>query len=356
LAFVAFIAHFLLMILHIKHSIQTNNFQNKFIICKELFGFLCQNKYIYTHFRSLHCGLCFSLFFSIFNPKKTNPQPMKIIADGGATKSNWCMITPEGKRVYFNTEGYNPYFIDTQGVIKSLNENLPSEIDFSKATEIYYYGSGVHNQERAQILVDAFQAKFVNATVYVGHDLLAAARALLQRKAGFAAILGTGTNSCIYDGSQVAHHIDSLAYFLGDEGSGCHIGKRVLSDYMRGYMPAELHQIFKDTYKLTSEDILETLYYKPNPNRFLSSFSKFVYDHNNFVEYTRSVVKDCFAQFFKNLVVHYPDYQSYTFNCVGSVGYNFRDILTEVANENGMEVGKIIRSPIDDLVQYHLDS
>ncbi len=281
---------------------------------------------------------------------------MKIVADGGATKSNWCMITPENKRIYFNTEGYNPYFIDTPGVIKSCRESLPKEIDFSLATDVSYYGSGIHNEERADILKNAFKVIFPNAKIYVGHDLLAAARALLQREPGFAAILGTGTNSCIYNGSEVSHHIDSLAYFLGDEGSGCHIGKRVLSDYMRGYMPAELHQIFKDTYNLTSEDILETLYYKPNPNRFLANFSKFVYDHNNFVEYTRDVVKGCFSQFFANLVTHYPNYKAYTFNCVGSVGYNFRDILTEVAHENGMEVGKIIRSPIDDLVQYHLNS
>lgn len=278
---------------------------------------------------------------------------MILIADGGSTKSAWCQINQDGHKVNFNTEGYNPYFVDTQAIVASLEEQLPAELERSAVKEVYYYGAGCSTPEKVETVAKAMRTVFGNAKVFVGHDLLAAARALMGTKPGFAAILGTGTNSCIYDGKDVTLNIDSLGYFLGDEGSGSFIGKQLLRDYMRGYMPEELRAAFLKQYELENEDIFDNIYNKPLPNRFLASFSKFAYEHNSF-SYCRGVVKTAFQYFFKNLVCHYPNYQSYTFNCVGSVGYNFRDILTEVCNENGMQTGKIIRAPIDDLVEFHV--
>src|SRR5688572_15526426 len=156
---------------------------------------------------------------------------MIIIADGGSTKTNWCLLNEEGHKIYFNTEGYNPYFSDTVYIIDSLNKNMPQDIAYEKVDEVHYYGAGVHNDEKAEIVKKALEMHFPNANVYVGHDLLAAARALLGNEKGFAAILGTGTNTCIYDGRDVAFNIDSLAYILGDEGSGCYIGKKLIADY-----------------------------------------------------------------------------------------------------------------------------
>lgn len=278
---------------------------------------------------------------------------MIIIADGGSTKTNWCLLNDEQKRIYFNTEGYNPYFSDTEYIINSLKKSLPADLNIAGITELYYYGAGCSTEEKVDTVVKAMESVFSSAKVFVGHDLLAAARALLGVKPGFAAILGTGTNTCLYNGQDITLNIDSLGYFLGDEGSGSYIGKRLLRDYMRGFMPGNLQEVFYETYKLNDEDILDHLYNKPLPNRFCASFSKFIYDNNNYVEYTRDVVGEAFRAFFKNLVSRYPDYQKHSLNCVGSVGYNFRDILAEVANEYGMQVGKIIRSPIDDLVNYH---
>jgi N-acetylglucosamine kinase-like BadF-type ATPase len=199
------------------------------------------------------------------------------------------------------------------------------------------------------------QAVFTHSKINVGHDLLAAARALLGNTEGFAAILGTGTNTCIYDGKDVSNNIDSGAYILGDEGSGCYIGKKLLTDYIRGYMPEAVRKNFWDTFQLTPDDINERVYTQPRANRFCASFSKFVYDNIVNIEYSRNIVRTSFEDFFRNLVTHYPDYQKYTFNCIGSVGYNFRNVLEEVAIENGMTIGRIIRSPIDDLVKYHLE-
>ncbi len=280
---------------------------------------------------------------------------MIIIADGGSTKTNWCLVTDDNKKVYFNTEGYNPYFSNTEYIVKSLNESLPTDLKRDEIAEVNYYGAGCSTDEMRNVVALAMKQVFTKAHVYIGHDLLAAARALLGTNEGFAAILGTGTNSCIYDGKQITHNIDSGAYILGDEGSGCYIGKKLLTDYLRGYMPEAVRNLFWETYKLTPDDINEQVYTQPRANRFCASFSKFVYDNNVNIEYSRNLVRTSFEDFFRNLVTHYPDYQKYTFNCIGSVGYNFRNVLEEVATENGMVVGNIVRSPIDNLVKYHLE-
>jgi len=280
---------------------------------------------------------------------------MIIIADGGSTKTNWCLLDDSGKKTYFNTEGYNPYFVDGDYIRHSLQTDLPNDLAIDQIKEVYYYGAGVHNEEKVQILKAAMKTVFTAAEINIGHDLLAAARALLGQKPGFAAILGTGTNSCIYDGENVAFNIDSAAYILGDEGSGCYIGKKLLTDYVRDLMPKEVRKVFVDTYKITPDEVLDAVYTKPLPNRFCASFSKFVYDNNVNIAYTRAIVDEAFEAFFKNLVSQYPNYKNYTFNCIGSVAYNFRNVLTEKAEQYGMTVGKIIRSPIDDLVQYHID-
>jgi len=278
---------------------------------------------------------------------------MILIADGGSTKTTWCLVDAHNTRSFFHTEGYNPEFISTAGIIASLRQNLPATLALDTITDLYYYGASVVSAAQVATVADAMRAVFARARVFVGHDLLAAARALLGRQPGFAAILGTGTNSCVYDGERVAHNVDSLGYFLGDEGSGAFIGKALLRDYLRGDMPAGLATEFHATCGLERDDILDHLYNKPFPNRFIASFAKFAYDHNN-VSYCRQLVVESFDLFFRNIIAKYPDYQSHTFNCVGSVGYNFRDALAQVATAHGMRVGKIIRSPIDDLVSYHL--
>ena len=278
---------------------------------------------------------------------------MILIADGGSTKSNWCQLDENGHRVYFNTEGYNPDFVDTAAIVASLQANLPDTLPRNEVREVHFYGAGVSSQAKADVIANALKELFPGAATFVTEDLLAAARALLGREAGFAAILGTGTNTCIYDGQKITYNVDSLGYFLGDEGSGSFIGKRLLRDYLRGLLPDGLQERFQEKYSLGSRnEILDRLYNQPLPNRFLAHFAKFAYDNNN-VSYCRDIVVQGFETFFQNLVLNYPNYQDYSFNCVGSVGYNFRDALTQVARTHGMTVGKIIRSPIDDLVTYH---
>jgi len=279
---------------------------------------------------------------------------MIIIADGGSTKTNWCLVNDENQKIYFNTEGYNPYFSSKEYIINSLKHNLPADLQIDKIAEVNYYGAGCSTEDKRKQVQEAMEAVFTHSKVNIGHDLMAAARALLGHKEGFAAILGTGTNTCLYDGKNIINNIDSGAYILGDEGSGCYIGKKLLIDYLRGYMPESVRNLFWETYHLTPDDINEQVYTKPLANRFCAGFSKFVYDNNVHIEYSRNLVKSAFQDFFKNLVIHYPDYNRYTFNCIGSVAYNFRNVLEEVVAENGMTMGNIIRSPIDNLVKYHM--
>jgi glucosamine kinase len=278
---------------------------------------------------------------------------MILIADGGSTKTTWCLVDAHGTRSFFHTEGYNPEFISTAGIIASLHQNLPATLATAAISEVYYYGASVVTPQQVATVADAMQAVFAQARVFVAHDLLAAARALLGRQPGFAAILGTGTNSCVYDGERITHNVDSLGYFLGDEGSGAFIGKALLRDYLRGDMPADLAAEFYATYGLERDAILDRLYNQPFPNRFIASFAKFANDHNQ-ASYCQQLVAEAFDLFFRNIIKKYPAYQTHTFNCVGSVAYNFRKALTQVAATHGMTVGKIISSPIDDLVSYHL--
>ncbi|RZL11106.1 MAG: N-acetylglucosamine kinase [Hymenobacter sp.] len=278
---------------------------------------------------------------------------MILIADGGSTKTTWCLVDAHGTRSLFHTEGYNPEFIGTAGIMASLHQHLPATLAPAAVSNVYYYGASVVSALQVATVADAMRAVFAQARVFVGHDLLAAARALLGRQPGFAAILGTGTNSGVYDGERITHNVDSLGYFLGDEGSGAFIGKALLRDYLRGDMPAELEASFRSNYGLARDAIFDQLYNQPFPNRFIASFAKFASDHRQ-ASYCQQLVAEAFDLFFRNIIRKYPAYQTHAFNCVGSVGYHFREALTQAAAAHGMAVGKIIRSPIDELVSYHL--
>lgn len=279
---------------------------------------------------------------------------MKLIADSGSTKTDWALIPSEkGLPQLYHTIGFNPYFIDSESIYNTLTENLTGSFDANAISEVHFYGSGCATPEKKQIVHKALTRAFPNAQIAVGHDLLGSARSLLGNQKGFAAILGTGANTCIYDGTDCVANIDSLGYLLGDEGSGSYIGKKLVRDFMRKRLEPELYQRFKERFQIESNDqIYQTLYTTQFPNRYLAGFCKFADEYTDH-PYIRNKVRDSFRDFFKNLVSKYPDYKHYTFNCVGSVGYVFRDILEEVAVSYEMKMGNIIQSPIEGLIDFH---
>ncbi|MBH8567417.1 hypothetical protein KB206_00865 [Microvirga sp. STS02] len=279
---------------------------------------------------------------------------MLLLADGGSTTCSWCLLNAANP-VYFSTEGYNPYFWDTPAIAASLARGVPAAVRQAPISAIYYYGSGVLSPAKAEVVAGALRQVFPQARqVHVAEDLLAAARALLGHQPGFAAILGTGTNSCLYDGQRITQVVESLGYSLGDEGSGTSIGRILLRDYLRGRLPENLADEFKETYQLGEvSEVLDRLYNQTLPNRFLAGFARFAGQH--YAEpYCQAVVGEAFDAFFAQIVTQYPDYQNYTFNCVGSISYHFREALAAAAARHGMAVGQMLETPIEALVRHHL--
>jgi glucosamine kinase len=277
---------------------------------------------------------------------------MKLIADSGSTKTNWCLLNDRGEKFFFDTEGYNPYFVNTDYIVRSLREQLPDRHKPSAVSQVFFYGAGCF-EDKTGIVSEAMRVVFPKAVVFVGLDLLASARAVLGNQPGFVAILGTGTNSCLYDGSAVIGNIDSLGYLLGDEGSGFYLGRQLLSDYIRGAMPPAVQQEFIDRYHYTREAIMDRVYTEKLPNRFCAGFTPFLLECRAGADYRRELVRNAFRDFFERIVIRYKGIDGATFNCVGSIGYAFREILEEVAGFYGMPTGIILKAPIVSLADYH---
>ncbi len=277
---------------------------------------------------------------------------MILIADGGSTKAHWSIIDAEKQYDDFYSEGYNPFYVEESYIVPSLSKSLPPSFDPLAVKEVYFYGAGVHNEEKAEILRTAFAQIFKSAHIVIEHDMLAVCRALLGDEAGFAAILGTGTNSCLYDGKNVEFYIESASYILGDEGSGCYMGKKLLKDVLRNTLPADLREAFDTEYKTNNDEIMDAVYTRPLANRYCAGFTKFLGDHISH-PYCINLVKSSFRDFFNDLVSLYPNYKILTFNCVGSIGFYFRSLLDEVAAEFGMKTGVVVKGPIEGLRAYH---
>jgi len=280
---------------------------------------------------------------------------MILIADSGSTKTNWCLLDGGKSCLFFDTEGYNPYFVSSDNILGSMRRQLPESVNADAVTVLFFYGAGCFD-DKIYIIKDALKQLFRRAEIHVHLDLLASARATLGNEAGFVGILGTGSNSCLYDGKKIVSNIDSLGYLLGDEGSGFYLGRRVLGDYIRGYMPAAVEREFFDKYGYTREAIMDKVYSERLPNRYCAGFAGFLQESVQGRDYARKIVRGAFSDFFEHLVCHYKDYASYTFNCIGSVGDTWRETLTEVATSYGMKTGKILKAPIAALAAYHVEN
>jgi N-acetylglucosamine kinase-like BadF-type ATPase len=204
---------------------------------------------------------------------------------------------------------------------------------------------------------DALRKVFTKAdTVFIAMDTLASCRALLGRKSGFSAILGTGANTCLYDGCNEGLNVDSCGFILGDEGSGAYLGKRLITDFIRHNMPENVYELTAKELGCGNDELIDTIYTKPFPNRFCAQYAKFIRQNIDTDPYFKELVTDAFTKFFDRIVVHYPDYQTYSFNAVGSVAYHFKDLLEPVVKKYGMEMGVIAKAPMEGLIEYHLEA
>lgn len=276
---------------------------------------------------------------------------MILIADSGATTTSWCALDRGTVCAQFESEGYNPNYITLDYMVADIRKALPADFDPLAVDHVYFYGAGVTELQYGFVR-EAVARVMPRAETFVAMDLLASARALLGRKAGFAAILGTGTNSCLYDGEKITLNIDSLGFILGDEGSGAYMGKRMLVDYVRGRVSEEARRIIAAAVPYNGDQIIDIIYTKPFPNRFCGQYGRLICE-NLAVPYFHDLAEDSFCQLFEQIISLYPDYQSYTFNCVGSVGWYFQDVLRPVVARYGMQMGTLLRTPMEGLIRFH---
>ena len=283
---------------------------------------------------------------------------MILIADSGSTKTDWRLIDDNKQIHQCTTQGFNPYFSASEilsSIIKSELLNHFSILNSKSIVHIYYYGAGCGAASKKEIITDSLQNEFPLASIEVNTDLLAAARATCGTSAGLVAILGTGANTCFYNGKEITENIPSLGYVLGDEGSGAYIGKAFIQAYLNKEMPENLSIRFYERFKLGKDEILDAVYKQPNPNRFLASFSKFIY-LNLKEQFVIDLVVDCFNQFFDKYICKYQKHNFVKLSCVGSVAYYYSNILRAVAANKGVSIDTIIETPIAGLTLYHLDT
>ena len=282
---------------------------------------------------------------------------MILIADSGASKTDWACVSRETKAVIrFGSQGYNPNYITGEQIVEDIRKNLPEGFPTLDVTEIYFYGAGV-TELQYPFMRETLKKVFTQAQkIFIAMDTLASCRALLQAEPGFAAIMGTGSNSCLYDGCNEGLNVDSCGFILGDEGSGANLGKRMITDYIRRNMPEKVYKEVGAALGKNNDELLDQIYTKPFPNRYCAQYAKFIAQHLDFDPYFPNLVTDAFRQFFLLIVTHYPDYQKYTFNAVGSVAYYFKPLLQKVVEEFGMKMGVILQAPMEGLIQYHLNN
>ena len=279
---------------------------------------------------------------------------MILIADSGSTKTDWRLIDEKKQIHQFATSGVNPYFQTSEQIAEMLmTELIPQLIPIAIGTEIFFYGAGCGADSKKEIVLKALLKKFPEANIIVETDMLGSARSLCGRNAGIAAILGTGANTCYYDGEKIIENRASLGYALGDEGSGAHIGKTFIQAYLNKEMPEAIANRFFERFKLSKDDILDAVYKQPMPNKFLASFSKFIYQ-NLKEQYIIDLVADCFNQFFDKHICKYEKHKEVKLSCTGSVAFYYSNIFRAVAANKGVNIDTITETPIAGLTLYHL--
>lgn len=279
---------------------------------------------------------------------------MLLIADSGSTKTQWCLVN-EGeiiKQIF--TKGINPFYQSESEIKSEIELTLLPELLGEKIDRICFYGAGCSFPDKKMVVSNALGFHFRDVMIEVYSDLLAAARSLFGVEKGIACILGTGSNSCYYDGVQIVENVSPLGFVLGDEGSGAVLGKTLVADCLKNQLSDELKARFLDQYDLTPAEILEAVYKKPFPNRFLAQFTPFLSENiANSLIY--NIVYNGFLAFLKRNVMQY-ELEGLKIGVVGSVGYYMKDVLSKAALDSGLTVDYIVQSPMSGLIKYHVNN
>jgi N-acetylglucosamine kinase-like BadF-type ATPase len=279
---------------------------------------------------------------------------MILIADSGSTKTDWRIIDGHTIVGQIQTVGFNPYYQDADSIATELRANLIPHCK-GKISQIFYYGTGITNTEKADVLKKAIRKIFNEIeNIEIQSDVLGAARAACGRQKGIGCILGTGSNSCYFDGEKIAFQVPPLGFWLGDEGSGGHLGKSLILAYLHKEMPTNIRQLFEEKYGTIDRlMVLDHAYNKPFPNRYFASFARFLSDNIQDL-FCYNLAVDSFSVFFEKYILKYPMCFEVKLHFVGSIAFYYEQILREVAESKKLQMGNILVTPIDGLVKYHM--
>ena len=278
---------------------------------------------------------------------------MILIADSGSTKTDWCVVENGQPIQQISTKGINPFFQSEDEISNEIATSLLPQLKTNALDAVYFYGAGCGFPDKIAMVHRAITKHLqIKREVEVNTDMLAVAHGLCQHEAGIACIMGTGSNSCYYDGKQIVSNVSPLGFILGDEGSGAVLGKLLVGDILKNQMTPELKEKFLKQFSLTPADIIDRVYRKPFPNRFLASLSPFL-AQNIDEPCIHALVLGSFKSFLKRNVMQYENFRNSKVHFIGSVAFYYKTILAEAAQEMNIQLGTIIKSPMEGLIKYH---
>jgi N-acetylglucosamine kinase-like BadF-type ATPase len=274
-----------------------------------------------------------------------------LIADSGSSKTEWCLVYGKKKKTII-TQGMSPYFLSGDEIKKIILEKVFPKVKDTLPQKIFFYGTGCSNPENIKIVKTAFKSIFKTAAISVDHDLMGAAKALCGNKKGVACILGTGSNSCYYNGKKIVKNSPGLGFILGDEGSGAYLGKKVIQYYLYKTFDEDLMDRFNAKYNTNADEILNEVYKKPLPNKYLANFAMFLAENRGHFM-IENIIEDSFNDFFFNHIYKYRESWSMPINFTGSIAYGFKDVLKVMCNSYELKLGKVLKRPMDGLIKFH---
>lgn len=277
-----------------------------------------------------------------------------LIADSGSTKAEWCLLNGNKRKTIY-TQGISPYFLTTDQIQQILIVELKEKLKNIEPDKVYYYGTGCSNPENMVSVKKALKNTFSKAKIFVDHDLMGAAKALCGNGKGVACILGTGSNSCYYNGKKIVKNSPGLGFILGDEGSGAYLGKKVVQYYLYHTFDPDLMDRFNAKYNTTAAEILDAVYKHALPNRYLAGFVPFLIENRGHFM-IENIIEDGFNDFFFNHVYKYRESWIMPIHFIGSVAFGFKDVLKDMCDSYELQLGRVLKNPMDGLVKYHKEN
>lgn len=276
---------------------------------------------------------------------------IKLIADSGSTKTEWCLLK-NNKPLIFTTQGMSPYFVDGAGMEKIILQEVFPYLKKTSVDEIHFYGTGCKNPANIKIVKKVFQKLFINAVITVDNDLSGAAKSLCGNEKGIACILGTGSNSCYYNGKKIIKNSPGLGFILGDEGSGAYLGKKVIQHFLYHIFDDDLRTRFDAKFITNDSEILEAVYKKPLPNRYLASFAIFLAENRGHYM-IENIILDGLNDFFFTHIIKYKESAKLPVHFTGGIAFGFKDVLQQLCRNYDLQMGNVFRSPMEGLIKYH---